>query len=241
MNISQSQEEEKKKLEKKAEKQKFVLYSEYLTLKQKFEKLKIINREMSQILESMNKSIKQITNSHASVNTIYNDLVKVDEIKEFLHPGSSISNLKEKNTEFSLKANSESLMSLNKQKGINNEKDIKKLEELEFFLSEMSKNYNYTVIKYKYMKNDKDKSDELNSQLTHENIKLHNTTSNLKNEINRLENIIKKQKITEKYLVDSISSIYSISEKKDLIFKPNDNNDCKTLIEPLPTILKFMK
>ena len=59
MNISQSQEEEKKKFEKKAEKQKFVLYSEYLTLKQKFEKLKIINREMSQILESMNKSKKK--------------------------------------------------------------------------------------------------------------------------------------------------------------------------------------
>ena len=34
MNISQSQEDDKKKLEKKAEKQKFVLYSEYLTLKQ---------------------------------------------------------------------------------------------------------------------------------------------------------------------------------------------------------------
>ena len=235
------QEEERKGNEKKAsEKQKFVLYSEYMQLKQKFEKQKIKNREMSQLIESMNKSIIQITNSHSSINAIYNTLVKVDEIKQYLNPSSS-NQSKEKPTEFSLKADSESNFSHNKQKSHNIEKDLKKLEELEFFLSDMSKNYNYIVLKYKYMKLDKDKAEELIIKYTNENGKLNETVSNIENEIKRLENIIEKQKKTEKCLIHSISNTFAITDRTDVIVKQKENEIGKTLVEPIPSFLKFMK
>ena len=238
MNNIPTQEEKKGNEKKIPEKQKYVQYSEYMQLKQKFEEMKRKNREMTILLKSMNKSILQVTESYSTINSIYNTLVKVDEMKQIINQSNN--NLSSKQTDQSLKVESESSNSISKQR-INYEKDLKKLEELEFYLSEMTKNYNYIVIKYKYMKMEKEKVDEVNLQYIQENSQLREKISQLDKQITQLEFSIEKEKFVERCLLSSINSLYQNSERNNLEFKSRDLEKSKVYIEPVPSFIKFMK
>jgi hypothetical protein len=238
MNNIPKQEDIKVNEKKIIEKQKFVQYSEYMQLKHKFEEMKRKNREMTNLIKSMNKSILQVSESYSTINSIYNTLVKVDEMKHFFNQSSN--NLSSKQTDQSLKAENESNSSLTKQR-TNFDKDLKKLEELEFYLSEMTKNYNYIVIKYKYMKMEKEKVDELNIQYIQENGQLREKITQLDKQITQLENSIEKDKFVERCLLNSINSLYQNSERQILDNRNRDSEKNKVFSEPIPSFIKFMK
>jgi hypothetical protein len=243
------QEEKKVSERKSSERPRVVNYTDYLklkqnneTLKRKNEKLIFQKKELQSILDSMQQSVKQVHESFQSISTIYNTLAKVDELKQYLNPVNSSNYARQ--TDFSLKGDTESNISLNKQRGLL-EKDLKKIEELEYCLSEMTKNYNFIVVKYKYLLLEREKNEAEKIGKNQEFDLLKEEKMKLESEKAWMENKIERQKVTEKCLIDSISSSFTIMENKysdlNVSLKAREAEKSRQLIEPVPSFLKFMK
>lgn len=144
----------------------YVKYTEYFALKQKYDTVRLRNKELNRLIKSMSDSIDIIKTTYESIVNINNSIPKIDEIKQILlRPQTSTNNSTNRKEELETKTDSE--MNDNKSfpspepnnhanahhNSINNNLAniiVKKIEESESFINEMTRQYNTLVLKYKY-------------------------------------------------------------------------------------------
>ena len=155
----------------------YVKFTEFTLLKQKYDIIKVRNKELNRLIKSMSESIDIIKTTYDSIVSINNSIPKLEDIKTILSKPQLNNNSNNRKEEFETKTDSEIIdhkffpstkcnnTSSNNQCNISNVLAItifKKIEESEIFINEMTRQYNILVLKYKYLQEEKDYINENN-------------------------------------------------------------------------------
>ena len=232
----------------------YVKFSDYQTLKDKYVLARKKNKELDQLMKSMIVSIEIIKTTYDSIINISNSIPKIDEIKTLIskpHTNNNSTKLKE---EFETKTESEMIenkfsptpeannRAINLQNNNLNFNNIitvnivKKIEDSEVRINEMTRQYDNLVLKYKYLQEDKDLTDSNCKKYIDESNDLNDRITGVMIENSNLHTLILKQKELEKCLLNSINDTLLLNEKYTEKVERNDNLNC----EPLPSFIKFM-
>lgn len=232
----------------------YVKYSEYFALKQKYDNLRLRNKELNNLIKSMTDSIDIIKTTYESIVNISNSIPKVEELKQILsRTQNNTNNSSSRKEELETKTDSE--MNDNKTfhspEGNNppnphnnnvsnsfvNTNVSKKIEENEAFINDMTRQYNTLVQKYKYLVEEKENSENeckgLNEKIRNYNERINMMVS----ENTRLQDIINKQKDNEKCLINTINDFLLDSENISRQNTVNNEINC----EPMPSFVRFLK
>ena len=170
--------------------------------------------------------------SHENTNTTYNDNISKCYSKSST---SGNINLNFSNINSNIKQNSTQ---------INNIFLLKKFEEMENSYNDILKNFENLIIKYKIIKEEKNKVDDHNIILLDQIGNLNNEYNNIISELNDCHVTIERFKEIDKCILDSaINSLFlNSNEKKKIIEKDNNKIVCNPYIlcEPVPTFVKFI-
>jgi chromosome segregation ATPase len=229
----------------------YVKYTEYFALKQKYDNLRLRNKELNNLIKSMSESIEIIKTTYESIVYISNSIPKVEEIKQIL--SRTITNTNNStNRKEELETKTDSEMNDNKSSpspegnnppnphhnniSNNNTNVAKKIEETEAFINDMTRQYNTLVQKYKYLVEEKENSENeckgLNEKIRNFNERINMMVL----ENTRLQDKINKQKDNEKCLINTINDLLLDSEKISKQINVNKEISC----EPMPSFVRFL-
>lgn len=231
----------------------------YSKLKAKHEKKVKENKILKETLDGMIINFKQIEDNQKMVQNMYNNLNESIKLlsrnkAEDFNTGKSTN---DQSTNFN---NSNSSPFYPTQKNSQLRQDfapenqgnklskesffIKKVEEVENCFSEINKNYNFLVQKYKMLKSDKEKVDEKNMKILSSYAELERSYDEVTKEYYARYEDLKRFKEIDRCLMDfTINSFVLKTEepKKEILKeKENDKNPPCIKCEPIPTFAKFL-
>ena len=245
------------------EKNAYIHIQDYNKLKLKYENKTKENKKLKECIDNLTQSYESIKDNKKSIEEMFSvmtDLVKTNRNvfkprEEFSTSTSSYEYIVVDNIN-NLKSSSKSCTSSNfnnlntnivKTNSIQmncNTNIIKKVEEMENSYIEILKNFENLVMKYKMIKEEKNKVDDHNIILLDQIGNLNNEYNNIIAELNDCHVTIERFKEIDKCILDSaINSLFlNSNEKKKVVEK--DNNKIVTnpyiLCEPVPTFVKFI-
>ena len=233
----------------------YVKYSEYNALKQKYDTMRARNQELNRLIKSMTESIEIIKTTYDSIVNINNSLPKLEDIKAILSRPQTNNNSTNRKEEFETKTDSDmsdqkifplskrNNTSVNTNINSNNISSlimgtvIKKLEESEIFIGEMTRQYNILVLKYNYLQEDKENSESNNKMYIDQIQSLTERITSLLTENTNFKTIIQRQKYNEKCLVYTVNDLVVLNENNSqLKVRQKESFTC----EPLPSFVRFM-
>lgn len=240
----------------------FVHINEYNKLRSKYDNKVKENKNLRECIDKLMESYESIKDNKKAVEEMFSvmkDFIKNNKNlfkpkEEFSTSTSSyeyivvdnINNLKNS----SKSCNSYNLNNLNSNiikinPSISNFQLAKKIEEMENSYYEIAKNFESLVMKYKIIKEEKNKVDDHNIILLDQIGNLNNEYNNILSELNDCHVTIERFKEIDKCILDSaINSLFlNSNEKKKLIVIGDNNkivNNPYILCEPVPTFVKFI-
>jgi predicted nuclease with TOPRIM domain len=120
---------------------------------------------------------------------------------------------------------------------------VKKAEELEMQFYDMTKNFTNLVVKYKFLKEEKEAFEEINTKLLGEINNLRRENASMINDLNESYSYIERYKEIDRCLMESNLNSYILNlndKKRDQsgnISQSNSYINC----EPIPTFISFIK
>ena len=238
------------------EKNTYIRIQDYNKLKTKYDNKVEENKKLRKYVDSLSTSYEKVNESKKSVDEMVaavTDLIKTNrnlfKLKEDFSTGVStldhtlIDNINKSSTKSCTSFNN-----LNSNIKQNNEKNntllIKKIEEMENSYNEILKNFENLIMKYKIIKEEKNKVDDHNIILLDQIGNLNNEYNNIIAELNDCHVTIERFKEIDKCILDSaINSLFlNSNEKKKVIEKDNNKivSNPYILCEPVPTFVKFI-
>jgi predicted nuclease with TOPRIM domain len=247
------------------EKNSYIHIQDYNKLKIKYENEKEENKKLKKYIEDLISKYEKISEGKKNIEEMFSaitDLIKTNrnifKLKEDFSTGvSTIENTFNENISksFTKSINSGNSANLNfsninlniKQTSSNQNNNtflIKKIEEMEISYNDILKNFENLIIKYKMIKEEKNKVDDHNIILIDQIGNLNNEYNNIIAELNDCHVTIERFKEIDKCILDSaINSLFlNSNEKKKIIEKDNNKIVCNPYIlcEPVPSFVKFI-
>lgn len=241
------------------EKNSYIRIQDYNKLKVKYENKVEENKKLRKYIDNLTQSCEKISESKKNVDEMFaaiTDLIKTNrnlfKPKEDFSTGVSThdhtlnDNMNKSSTKSCTSSNFNYLNSnikpnLNQN---NNSFLLKKVEELEISYNEILKNFDNLVMKYKIIREEKNKVDDHNIILLDQIGNLNNEYNNIIAELNDCHVTIERFKEIDKCILDSaINSLFlNSNEKKKIIEKDNNKiiSNPYILCEPVPTFVKFI-
>lgn len=246
------------------EEKSYIHINEYNKLKSRYENKSKENKKLRECIEKLLESYESIKDNKKSVEEMFSvmkELIKNNKNlfkpkEEFSTSSSSYEYIVVDNLN-NLKNSSKSCISSNFNNLTNNQmvkinnfsnlQMVKKIEEIENSYYEIAKNFESLVMKYKILKEEKNKVDDHNIILLDQIGNLNNEYNNILTELNDCHVTIERFKEIDKCILDSaINSLFLNSNEKKILLNKNENNNNKTvnnpyiLCEPVPTFVKFI-
>ena len=238
------------------EKNAYIRIQDYNKLKSKYEKKVEENIKLKKYVETLSTSYEKVNESKKSVDEMFTavtDLIKTNrnlfKLKEDFSTGvSTLDHTLNDNVNKSSTRSCTSFNNLNSNIKQNsnqyNNITIKKIEEMENSYNEILKNFDNLIMKYKIIKEEKNKVDDHNIILLDQIGNLNNEYNNIIAELNDCHVTIERFKEIDKCILDSaINSLFlNSNEKKKVIEKDNNKivSNPYILCEPVPTFVKFI-
>jgi len=241
------------------EKNSYIKIQDYNKLKIKYDNKVEENKKLRKYIEDLTLTYEKINESKKNVEEMFGaitDLIKTNrnlfKPKEDFSTGVSthdhtINEIMNKSSSKSctssnfINLNSNIKQNFNKN---NNSFLIKKIEEIENYYNEILKNFENLIMKYKIIKEEKNKVDDHNIILLDQIGNLNNEYNNIIAELNDCHITIERFKEIDKCILDSaINSLFlNSNEKKKVIEKDNNKivSNPYILCEPVPTFVKFI-
>jgi len=241
----------------------YIHINDYNKLRTKYESKTKENKKLRECIDNIMDSYESIKDNKKAVEEMFSamkELIKNNKSlfkpkEEFSTSTSSYeyivvdnnNNLKTSNKS----CNSSSNYNINSNQNIKlNTSNInsnlnKKIEEMENSYNDILKNFENLVIKYKLLKEEKNKVDDHNIILLDQIGNLNNEYNNIFAELNDCHFTIERFKEIDKCILDSaINSLFlNANEKKKIIVKDENNkivNNPYILCEPVPSFVKFI-
>lgn len=247
----------KNNLSSTSEKISYVRVQDYNNLKFKYDNIVEENKKLRKYIDNLTLPLDKINESKKSIDEMFaavTDLIKTNrnifKIKEDFSTGVST---QDQTLNENMKSSSKSCASSNfnnlnsniKQNfNQNNTLLLKKIEDMENSYNEILKNFENLVMKYKIIKEEKNKVDDHNIILLDQIGNLNNEYNNIIAELNDCHVTIERFKEIDKCILDSaINSLFlNSNEKKKVIEKDNNKivSNPYILCEPVPTFVKFI-
>jgi hypothetical protein len=218
------------------------LLSNYNKLKVKYEQKVRENKVLKQTLVSTIEAVKAFEETYKSIQAIYSQCK--DWMAQYKMPSNnnefSTSDLSQFNQKTNNKNPEIAVMTNNTS---SHTALLKKIEDFEVHYSEMSKNFNNLVVKYKIMKEEKNKIEDSSLKLLSRYSQLEKQYEETIRELYSKYDEIKRFEEIDKCLLEyTLNSFMLKVETKDGHNKPSLNNPIEPGIkcEPLPTFAKFL-
>jgi hypothetical protein len=244
----------------KHEKNSYIRIQDYNKLKLKYENKVEENKKLKKCLDNLTSTYEKIHESKKSVEEMFGaitELIKTNrnifnfKPKEDFSTGVSTQDqtINENMNKSSSKSCNSNYINLNSniKQNLNQNNNtflIKKFEEMENSYNEILKNFENLVMKYKIIKEEKNKVDDHNIILLDQIGNLNNEYNNIIAELNDCHVTIERFKEIDKCILDSaINSLFlNSNEKKKVIEKDNNKivSNPYILCEPVPTFVKFI-
>jgi len=243
----------------------YIHINDYNKLRSKYENKSKENKKLRECIDNLIESYDSIKDNKKAVEEMFaamKELIKNNKNlfkpkEEFSTTTSSyeyivvdnINNLKSSNKSCTSSnynnLNSNQIIKLNISNNISNLNLIKKIDEMESSYNELLRNFENLVMKYKILKEEKNKVDDHNIILLDQIGNLNNEYNNILAELNDCHITIERFKEIDKCILDSaINSLFlNSNEKKKIIVKEDNNkivNNPYILCEPVPTFVKFI-
>lgn len=240
------------------EKNSYIRIQDYNKLKIKYENKVEENKKLRKYIDTLTNPLDKLNESKKSIDEMFSavtDLIKTNrtlfKIKEDFSTGVSTYDHtinENMNRSSSKSCTSSNFINLNSNikpnLNQNNTVLIKKIEEMENSYNEILKNFENLVMKYKIIKEEKNKVDDHNIILLDQIGNLNNEYNNIIAELNDCHVTIERFKEIDKCILDSaINSLFlNSNEKKKVIEKDNNKivSNPYILCEPVPTFVKFI-
>ena len=247
------------------EKNKYIHINDYNKLHSKYEIKNKENKKLRECIDNLMQSYDSIKDNKKAVEEMFSvmkDLIKTN--KNFFKPKEefststssyeyivvdNINNLKSSSKSCNSSnfnyLNSNQIVKINSNHNISNLNLIKKIDDIENSYNEILRNFEDLVMKYKIIKEEKNKVDDHNIILLDQIGNLNNEYNNILAELNDSHVTIERFKEIDKCILDSsINSLFlNSNEKKKTIVKDENNkivNNPYILCEPVPTFVKFI-
>jgi hypothetical protein len=225
--------------------------NKYKELQKKYNKVKKENKILKETLNSYTKNIEVFQKSYNSITSMFNEMsetvknlqannvmtnVKQDKAL------SSLSNQNNNNTSMKNLTASERMSKLATAPQseeasncpVSSEQQMffsKKLDDLESYSTEMALSFSNLVVKYKILKDEKEKIEKERNIINEESQSMRQDFYNLNELLKEKENIISNLKERVNALLDANLGALSLSLKNE------DNN----IGEPMPSFISFLK
>lgn len=239
------------------EKNSYIRIQDYNKLKVKYDNKVEENKKLRKYVDTLSTSYEKVNDTKKSVDEMFSavtDLIKTNrnlfKLKEDFSTGVStfdhtlndnVNKSSTKSTSSFNNLNSNIKQNFNQN---NNTLLIKKIEEMENSYNEILKNFENLIMKYKIIKEEKNKVDDHNIILLDQIGNLNNEYNNIIAELNDCHVTIERFKEIDKCILDSaINSLFlNSNEKKKVIEKDNNKivSNPYILCEPVPTFVKFI-
>lgn len=250
--------------EESSDKNTYINIDDYRKLKSKYEIKIKENKKLRDCIDSIMQSYESIKDNKKSVEEMFcvmKDMIKNHKSifkpkEEFSTSTSSYeyvvdnnnnlkSSTKSCNSSTLNNLNTNQIVKINSNQIVNTSNLIKKVEEMENSYNEILKNFDNLVMKYKIIKEEKNKVDDHNVILLDQIGNLNNEYNNILAELNDCHVTIERFKEIDKCILDSsINTLFlNSNEKKKIIVKDDNNrvvNNPYILCEPVPTFVKFI-
>ncbi len=214
------------------------LMLKYKKLKSKYDSKIKENKILKDSLESAMTTIKTFEESSKSINTIYSQVKEL--VANFKSPSTNQDFSTSDFSQFqrsSLPKTQDNLSNNN----TNNQNFMKRFEDFESHYSEMSKNFNNLVIKYKMLKEDKIRIEDSSLKILNRYSQLEKQHDDTIKELYSRYEEIKRFKDIDRCLVDyTLNSFMLKIDPRDSNKNTQGMNDPGIKCEPLPTFAKFL-
>lgn len=252
-------------VEENQDKNGYVHVNDYNKLRGKYENKLKENKKLRECIDNIMQSYESIKDNKKSVEEMFSVMKEfIKNNKNILKPKEEFStstssyeyivlennnNLKTSTKSCSSTINNlqtNQILKINSSQVANNTHLSKKFEEIENSYYELIKNFDNLVMKYKLIKEEKNKVDDHNIILLDQIGSLTNEYNNILAELNDCNVTIERFKEIDKCILDSaINSLFlNSNEKKKIIVKDDNNNKIVNnpyiLCEPVPTFVKFI-